>query len=45
MIDQSLITFPHGGTAKLEQMPTDACQSFYNCTWCGARLKPKPGDC
>src|ERR1039457_3510790 len=28
MIDQSLITCPHCGTAKLEQMPTDACQFF-----------------
>jgi hypothetical protein len=45
MIDQSLITCPHCGTAKLERMPTDACQFFYNCTGCGARLKPKPGDC
>ena len=26
-------------------MPTDACQFFYDCKGCGARLKPKPGDC
>jgi hypothetical protein len=45
MIDQSLITCPQCGTAKLEQMPVDACQFFYHCTGCGARLKPKPGDC
>src|ERR1039458_7997935 len=24
---------------------TDACQFFYDCMWCGARLKPKRGDC
>jgi len=45
MIHQSLITCPHCGTAKLERMPMDACQFFYDCTGCGARLKPKPGDC
>ena len=43
--EQSLIICPHCGTAKLEPMPTDACQFFYDCTGCGARLKPKPGDC
>jgi hypothetical protein len=26
-------------------MPTDACWYFYDCTGCGALLKPKPGDC
>ena len=26
-------------------MPVDACQFFYDCTGCGARLKPKAGDC
>ena len=45
MVEQSLIICPHCGTAKLEQMPTDACQFFYDCTGYGARLKPKPGDC
>lgn len=42
MIDRSLITCPHCDTAKLERMPTDACQFFYNCTGCGTRLKPSP---
>lgn len=45
MIQESLITCPHCGTARLERMPTDACQFFYHCTGCGERLKPKPGDC
>ena len=27
------------------RMPTNACQFFYDCTGCGRRLKPKPGDC
>lgn len=26
-------------------MPSDACLFFYDCPACGARLKPKPGDC
>src|SRR5450756_865977 len=45
MIDQSLITCPHCGTAKLERMPTDACQFFYDCMGSGAQLKPRLGDC
>ena len=45
IIDESVITCPHCGTQKRERMPTDACQFFYVCSGCGARLKPKPGDC
>jgi hypothetical protein len=45
VLEQSLLTCPHCGTAKLEPMPTDACRYFYDCTGCGARLKPEPGDC
>ena len=42
---ESVITCPHCGFAKRERMPTDACQFFYECSGCGTRLKPKPGDC
>jgi len=45
MILQSVITCPNCGLAKREPMPTDACRFFYECTGCGARLKPKAGDC
>jgi hypothetical protein len=45
IIEESVITCPHCGTQKRERMPTDACQFFYVCSGCGARLKPKPGDC
>ncbi|MFY9692442.1 MAG: GDCCVxC domain-containing (seleno)protein [Xanthobacteraceae bacterium] len=45
MIEQSVITCPRCGTAKTERMPTDACQVVYECMGCGARLRPKPGDC
>lgn len=26
-------------------MPTDACQFSYDCGGCGAKLRPKAGDC
>jgi len=26
-------------------MPADACQFFYECSGCGAVLRPLPGDC
>jgi hypothetical protein len=42
---QSTITCPQCGAQRMETMPTDACLYFYNCTGCGARLSPKPGDC
>jgi hypothetical protein len=45
MILESTVTCPHCATAKTETMPTDACRFFYVCTGCGARLRPKPGDC
>jgi hypothetical protein len=45
MIAQSTITCPVCGHKATEQMPTDACQFFYDCKGCGQRLKPLPGDC
>jgi hypothetical protein len=45
MILQSVITCPYCGTAKVEAMPTDACQFLYVCTHCAAKLRPKEGDC
>ncbi|NJN40777.1 MAG: hypothetical protein HC807_08180 [Gammaproteobacteria bacterium] len=41
----SVITCPQCGTARREEMPTDACQFFYECTGCGTLLKPRSGDC
>jgi hypothetical protein len=41
----SEITCPKCGLKRSETMPTDACLFFYQCTGCGARLQPKPGDC
>ena len=33
------------GFKKVEAMPTDSCQFFYECTKCKALLKPLPSDC
>ena len=41
----SIIRCPQCGFEKEETMPTDACQFFYQCAHCGARLRPRPGDC
>jgi hypothetical protein len=45
MILESIITCPRCSTAKLEMMSTDACQFFYVCTGCDAKLRPESGDC
>jgi hypothetical protein len=42
---QSVITCPQCGHRTEETMPTDACLYFYDCPACGAKLKPKLGDC
>tara|TARA_R110002012_G_C11282014_1_gene570858 strand:- start:42 stop:266 length:225 start_codon:yes stop_codon:yes gene_type:complete len=45
IILESVLTCPECGHAETEQMPTDACQYFYDCKGCSALLKPKRGDC
>ncbi|MEQ9815483.1 MAG: GDCCVxC domain-containing (seleno)protein [Azospirillaceae bacterium] len=42
---RSTITCPLCGHRKTELMRSDACQFFYDCTGCGAVLKPRRGDC
>ncbi|HWN07198.1 MAG TPA: GDCCVxC domain-containing (seleno)protein [Steroidobacteraceae bacterium] len=41
----SNITCPECGTTASEEMPTDACIYFYECTGCKTLLQPLPGDC
>ncbi|MFC1740560.1 GDCCVxC domain-containing (seleno)protein [Pseudomonadota bacterium] len=41
----STITCPNCGHSEREEMPTDACQFFYDCKGCGEILRPLPGDC
>lgn len=45
LVLESTLTCPACGAAKLETMPTDACQYFYECTGCHTLLRPKAGDC
>ena len=42
---KSTITCPKCGHQKAENMPTDACQYFYECELCHEVLKPVQGDC
>jgi hypothetical protein len=42
---ESKITCPKCGAQRMETMPADACQFFYECSGCRALLRPKPGDC
>ncbi|WP_252929599.1 GDCCVxC domain-containing (seleno)protein [Aliihoeflea sp. 40Bstr573] len=42
---QSAITCPECGHERIETMPTDACQFFYDCAGCGTLMRPRPGDC
>lgn len=45
VVRTSRITCPVCGHAKTERMAADSCRYFYDCTGCGAVLKPKAGDC
>ena len=42
---QSVITCPNCGFEKEEEVPTNACQYFYECETCKSTLKPLAGDC
>jgi hypothetical protein len=42
---ESVLTCPRCGFAKLETMPTNACQFYYECSNCKALLRPNAGDC
>jgi hypothetical protein len=42
---RSTITCPSCGHHATEEMPTNACRVVYDCDACGARLKPRDGDC
>jgi len=42
---KSTITCPKCGYKKEEEMPTDACQYFYECESCKKVLKPINNDC
>ena len=39
------LTCPECGHTEPEEMPTDACQFFYECLNCRTVLRPKDRDC
>ena len=41
----SIVTCPHCQHKKAEEMPTTACQYYYECASCLTLLKPLSGDC
>jgi len=41
----STLTCPECGHQSKDLMPTNACQFYYDCTGCGAVLRPLAGDC
>lgn len=41
----SVLTCPACGHMTEETMPEDACVVVHDCAGCGARLRPRPGDC
>ncbi len=41
----TLLTCPNCGTDQEAEMPTDACQFFYECISCKKMLRPLEGDC
>jgi len=45
VISDSEISCPTCGHKKVETMPVDACQWFYECEHCHTLMKPKTGDC
>ena len=45
VVTKASITCPSCGFTREEEMPTNSCQFFYECTQCGTVLRPKEGDC
>ena len=45
IILKSTLTCPNCGYKKEEEMPTEACQFFYECEGCKELIRPKQGDC
>ncbi|MBI4296954.1 MAG: hypothetical protein HY676_00300 [Chloroflexi bacterium] len=45
IVTRARLTCPQCGAVQEADMPTDACQFFYQCVSCKTVLRPKPGDC
>ena len=44
-ITKATITCPRCGFEQESEMPTDACQFFFQCVNCHSELRPREGDC
>jgi len=44
-ITKTTLTCPKCGHAQTADMPTDACQFFYECVDCQTVLRPQEEDC
>ena len=44
-ITKTTLICPQCGQDQTGDMPTDACQFFYECDNCKTVLRPKEGDC
>ena len=45
LITIATLTCPRCGFEQESEMPTDACQFFFQCVNCSTVLRPKEGDC
>ena len=45
LITEANLTCPECGYVELLDIPLNYLQIIHQCSRCGARLKPKPGDC
>ena len=44
-ITQAKLTCPQCGYNQIADIPSDACQFFYECVNCKTVVRPKEGDC
>ena len=45
VVTRARLTCPQCGYVQETDMPTDACQFFYDCVNCKSVLRPKEGNC
>jgi hypothetical protein len=45
VVTVATLTCPECHVSTREEMPANACQFFWTCPSCAARIRPLPGDC
>lgn len=45
VVTVATLTCPECRVSTREEMPANACQFFWTCPSCAARIRPLPGDC